>query len=658
MPTPTIVGSAEFGKQNDVTEHWTGAVTGVQAGDLIIITFVMDPGFAVGGSDGWKRIGGTWSGEAVTFTLMDEHEHGRHDMAVFWRVADSHDVDSCQFRWQYTGTGDSETGLIVIRGQHATTPIRSFTRNQSSATNETVSTAPSINVRAGSRILAVIGGSAEAQAAANWRYNAMTTQVGDSVLVDTGQEAPPSSYIYSRLLVNTWESTTTGLTGSRTADTNGATPMIGWTGYQIEIQPPNQPPNAPILTAPADGSTIDRASTQRFDWDFSDPDAGDSQSKYDLRYRRTDVAKNEIQTVTITGSPTGGSFTLTYSEQTTAAIAYDATAASVQTALEALSNIGVGDVTCTGGPLPGTAVTVTFTGALGNTNVAQMTATSSLTGGTTPAVTVATTQEGVPFPAWTDVTTTTPNTYHDFASGTFAAGAYEWQVRTYDAVGLVGPYSASDFFTAAAAPSDLTITYPSNGGTVQQAERVDWSTPTQDSFQVRRVADNAGAADTATVYYDSGEVVSTTARTQALTFETNDRYEHVQVRIKDAGLWSAWASVRVNVSYTPPPAPTVSLMALDDEGSLWVSISNPTPTGGQPSVEYNSVEVNDGDGWERKVTNWATNTGWQYRTPVGGRDYSGNVRVTAHASNGATATTTVPAGAAPTTTDYYGGGYE
>ena len=104
---------------------------------------------------------------------------------------------------------------------------------------------------------------------------------------------------------------------------------------------------------------------------------------------------NEVQTVTITGSPTGGTFTLTYSGQTTGSIAYNASAATVQTALVALSNIGSGQVAVTGGPLPGTPLTVTFTGTLAATNVAQMTATSSLTGGSSPAVTVATAVGGV-----------------------------------------------------------------------------------------------------------------------------------------------------------------------------------------------------------------------------------------------------------------------
>lgn len=104
---------------------------------------------------------------------------------------------------------------------------------------------------------------------------------------------------------------------------------------------------------------------------------------------------NEVQTVTITGAPTGGTFTLTFDGQTTAAIAYDATAAAVQSALEALTSVGTGNVLCAGGPLPGAGVTVTFQDGLGGTNVALMTADDTgLTGGTSPAVAVTETTPG------------------------------------------------------------------------------------------------------------------------------------------------------------------------------------------------------------------------------------------------------------------------
>ena len=128
--------------------------------------------------------------------------------------------------------------------------------------------------------------------------------------------------------------------------------------------------------------------------------AGASGASIQLRAGGT----NEIQRVTITGSPTGGTFTLTYSGQTTAGIAFDATAATVDAALEALSNIGAGDVTCTGGPLPGTAVDVEFTNQLGLTDVAAMTASGAgLTGGASPAVAITTPTPGVAATALTGI---------------------------------------------------------------------------------------------------------------------------------------------------------------------------------------------------------------------------------------------------------------
>jgi hypothetical protein len=104
---------------------------------------------------------------------------------------------------------------------------------------------------------------------------------------------------------------------------------------------------------------------------------------------------DEVQTVTITGTPTGGTYTLSFSGQTTSGIAYNATAGAVQSALEALSNIASGDVVCAGGPHPGTPVTVTFGGNYDGADVPQMTASAAgLTGGTSPAVTVTTTTPG------------------------------------------------------------------------------------------------------------------------------------------------------------------------------------------------------------------------------------------------------------------------
>lgn len=99
------------------------------------------------------------------------------------------------------------------------------------------------------------------------------------------------------------------------------------------------------------------------------------------------TATNEVQVVTLNGTPTGGTFTLTYSGQTTSAIAYNASAATVDAALEALSNIGAGDVVVTGSA--GGPWTVTFATALAATNLAEMTGNGgSLTGATSNTLTV------------------------------------------------------------------------------------------------------------------------------------------------------------------------------------------------------------------------------------------------------------------------------
>jgi hypothetical protein len=103
---------------------------------------------------------------------------------------------------------------------------------------------------------------------------------------------------------------------------------------------------------------------------------------------------NEVQTITSTGTPTGGTFTLTLYGQTTAPIAYNATAAAVVAALAALPGNVAGDFTGGGGALP-TAVTVTFIGQYASRDVLQMSANSSgLTGGTTPLMTVTTSTPG------------------------------------------------------------------------------------------------------------------------------------------------------------------------------------------------------------------------------------------------------------------------
>lgn len=61
-------------------------------------------------------------------------------------------------------------------------------------------------------------------------------------------------------------------------------------------------------------------------------------SSGETQYNYQTVLAPVTQTVTIDGAPTGGTFTLTYKGQTTSALPYNASAAQVQTALNALNN--------------------------------------------------------------------------------------------------------------------------------------------------------------------------------------------------------------------------------------------------------------------------------------------------------------------------------
>lgn len=101
---------------------------------------------------------------------------------------------------------------------------------------------------------------------------------------------------------------------------------------------------------------------------------------------------SEVQTVTVTGTPAGGTFRLAYKGQATGTIAFNAAASAVQTALNALSALSSAgnSVAVTGSA--GGPYTVTFSD---KGDVSQIVLdTNSLTGGSSPSVTVVTATPG------------------------------------------------------------------------------------------------------------------------------------------------------------------------------------------------------------------------------------------------------------------------
>jgi RHS repeat-associated protein len=121
---------------------------------------------------------------------------------------------------------------------------------------------------------------------------------------------------------------------------------------------------------------------------FSPPAASDTVLRTDTNY-----AGDNVQQVTLMGNPTGGTFTLTFGGQTTSAIAYNASAATVQSALQALSSIGSGN-SLVANPT-GSAWIVRFAGTKAGAPQAAITGNGSgLTGGTSPSVSITMTSLG------------------------------------------------------------------------------------------------------------------------------------------------------------------------------------------------------------------------------------------------------------------------
>lgn len=120
---------------------------------------------------------------------------------------------------------------------------------------------------------------------------------------------------------------------------------------------------------------------------FTAPTGTARPSPADLKTLDPTTYGSQVQTVKLTGTPTGGSFILTVGTAT-AAIAYNATPDAVKAALELLAAVGVGNVSVTGTLLTDTnGFDIAWIGSKAATSQ-TITGTPTLTGGTTPALTV------------------------------------------------------------------------------------------------------------------------------------------------------------------------------------------------------------------------------------------------------------------------------
>lgn len=201
----------------------------------------------------------------------------------------------------------------------------------------------------------------------------------------------PLSSVLTEAVITAAGGTTPAASGSR---------VMGADGTHWWFKPNAYDPDAPIsLTVYRGGVTgAERASFVRigdFTITFNRNDSTLSGAAMG-RALEADLVMpgNEVQQIAI--SATSGNYTLTYAGQTTANIAYNASAATVLAALEALSNIPAGAlrVTQTVAASPLFTYTVEFGGSLGESNVAQMTGTDVTLAGGGDSVTITTVTAG------------------------------------------------------------------------------------------------------------------------------------------------------------------------------------------------------------------------------------------------------------------------
>lgn len=153
---------------------------------------------------------------------------------------------------------------------------------------------------------------------------------------------------------------------------------------------------------------------------------------------------------------------------------------------------------------------------------------------------------------------------------------YEWQVRAYDAQGVVGPYSSSSFFTAKLHPV-VVVTSPTPGQAIGSLASVPLSwAPVRDQYgyTYRRVADDGnGNPDTSNVIETHSQSSATNNSFNFTTTTHNDGPEHWQVQVStfSGQVVGDWNDVYVNMSVDAPSVPTCAAVAMPNIGAVQIS---------------------------------------------------------------------------------------
>ena len=165
------------------------------------------------------------------------------------------------------------------------------------------------------------------------------------------------------------------------------------------------------------------------------------------------------------------------------------------------------------------------------------------------------------------------------------AGDFEWRARTESDAGW-GPWTGWEPFATVDPPGAPNITDPDADNQVitEGSYTYLFAATSWEAIRAWRRADDAG--EPGDVLWESGTITEagTTSGSVTVDHPDNLQFEHVEIAIREDGLWSPRASRRVEVDWEPPATPTLSLTAAD--GYAHIDVTNPS---GGATVVHNEV---------------------------------------------------------------------
>lgn len=276
---------------------------------------------------------------------------------------------------------------------------------------------------------------------------------------------------------------------------------------------------------------------------------------------------NSVQTLTVTGTPTGGTVTVTATNGgggiVTFALNFNSSASAAQTAAQAV--LGSGNVTVSGGALPGTPLVFTFAGSMAAQFVPAMTVSAAgLTGGTTPAAAFTQTTVGA-----------SANTFVAYSSAVIAAPATGPTVVGNGSGSSYGAGTYAVAYTLVTAQGETTPS-PATNATVTAAQNLRVSAISSLASTVTRVN-----------YYVNGLWAATTVPTSGTAAQTD---------ITGASLATGQVPPTTNTAFTAPNGAgshiaraIMSYSVISDSAGV-VSLGD-TANAGRESYPGNAVPV-------------------------------------------------------------------